>query len=74
MDKQEFDDYIVAARNVGMYKACHQRLQYKDENTAQEAADFSNEIELLRTKIKPYPCPFCNEWHIGLIYRELKNK
>lgn len=72
MLQDEIDMHHAFARYCGIDASCERngkpKVKYNTEETAMKAADFLNE-SFARDKsdktVEPYPCPFCNLWHIG---------
>lgn len=59
MDDVTFKLFRAFALKSGEYKSCTNKVKYSSEEAAQEAC---NRIIM---PMQAYPCPFCNEWHIG---------
>lgn len=65
MDNKLFRLRLFAGKVAGRSKTCGKKIKYKSEQTASNAAEFLNSKGKCRGYLEPYPCYFCNSWHIG---------
>lgn len=67
MDSKIVELHKKAGFKCGKEHTCGKKIDYKSETSAQKAADSLNK----KTErpnyhdLEPYPCAFCNGWHIG---------
>lgn len=59
--------HLEAGRRVGQEKTCGKKTKYADEAAGIKAAASHNKWEKRRHDVEPYPCAFCNQWHVGQI-------
>lgn len=67
MDEELKQLHINAALKAGEERSCGKKIDYKSEETASKAAVSINKKGKARNELEPYPCPFCNGWHIGKV-------
>jgi hypothetical protein len=65
MDAEIHGLHLEAGRKAGIERTCGKRIKYADETTAGKAAASLNRSPKKRHDVEPYPCAFCNQWHIG---------
>lgn len=72
MDAETKQLHLDVSRLCGKNSACGNKIDYQSEATAQRSAD----VMLARgsKNLEPYPCYWCNGWHIGgtMTVEELK--
>jgi len=57
--------HIKAGGIAGREKTCGNKERHHGEYEAVIAADRLNKSGKARHEVEPYPCAFCNVWHIG---------
>jgi len=74
MSNRNWDEHLAAAKRFGKTSSCTNKVKYKTFGSASQAAVFASK-KYNNTK-SPYPCPFCNKWHVGrkLSDNELRRK
>lgn len=55
--------HLIAARCFGKESSCGTKIRHRSFSAAQVAAQ-SATIKYGTAKA-PYPCPFCDGWHVG---------
>lgn len=65
MDERLYNLHLEAGRIAGQERTCGKKNAFADEPAAQKAADAHNRWDKRRHDVEPYPCAFCNQWHIG---------
>lgn len=65
MNEQLYQLHLKAAQKVGEQRTCGKKTRFISEEKAQRAAEAHNTWIGRRHNVEPYPCPFCNQWHIG---------
>ncbi len=65
MDAEIAKLHIAAGLKSGQEKTCGKKTAFADEASAQKAAGAHNRWEKRRHDVEPYPCAFCQKWHIG---------
>lgn len=62
-------DFVKIHRHTaliaGIEKAHGVKHQYPNHETAIRGAAALNKSPKRRNEVEPYPCPFCDTWHIG---------
>ena len=61
--------HLNAGRKAGEARTCGTKIRYPTLESAQRAAESMNAKPNTKNTLEPYPCPFCEQWHIG---REMK--
>lgn len=57
--------HLAAARACGEAAACGKKVRHPDEYSAARHAEALNSSGKARNVQEPYPCPWCNHWHVG---------
>jgi hypothetical protein len=65
MDASLYQLHVNAGLKAGKERTCGAKVNYQSEESAQRAADQMNAKPKTRNLLEPYPCPFCQGWHIG---------
>jgi hypothetical protein len=65
MDQRLYDLHLRAGLISGREKTCGKKTPYDTEALAQKAADAHNRWKERKHDVEPYPCAFCQQWHIG---------
>jgi len=65
MENKLFRLHLLAGKASGRAKTCGKKVNYKSEQTATNAATCLNQKGKTRGNLEPYPCFFCDGWHIG---------
>ena len=52
-------------RKAGEERTCGKKVRYPAEESAQRAAIEMNKKPTTKKPLEAYPCPFCDNWHIG---------
>ena len=50
---------------VGEQKSCGKKVKYPTEDKAVQASIAHNKWKERKSDVEPYPCAFCEQWHIG---------
>lgn len=75
MEQSLYDLHINAGQKAGEEKTCGKKTRYATEETATKAAQSHNKWEKRRHDVEPYPCAFCQQWHVGgIMPREVLEK
>ena len=67
MDQHLHDLHLKAGRVAGQEKTCGKKAAYASEEAATRAAAAHNRWDKRRHDVEPYPCAFCQQWHVGNI-------
>jgi hypothetical protein len=67
MDQHLHQLHLQAGRLCGPERTCGKKHAYATEAEAQRAADAHNRWSERRHDVEPYPCAFCDQWHIGRV-------
>jgi hypothetical protein len=67
MEKEIYDLHLQSGKIAGEAKTCGKKNKYPTEEGAIKAANSHNKWEKRWHDVEPYPCAFCNQWHIGNI-------
>ena len=67
MDEKIKQLHLNAGQIAGREKTCGKKNSFETEEKAQKAADSHNRWKERRHDVEPYPCFFCQKWHIGNI-------
>ncbi|GEM_PF-4998167 len=67
MDTTLYNLHLRAGQICGKDKTCAGKKPFDEEDAAQRAANAHNRWEGRRHDVEPYPCAFCEQWHIGRI-------
>lgn len=59
------EKHLAAGRLAGCDRTCTGKVRYGHEESATKAATAMNKKPTTRKELEPYPCPFCDGWHIG---------
>lgn len=70
MDANKYELHIQAGKICGEEKTCGKKNAFNNEEAAQKASNHHNKWEGRNHDVEPYPCAFCNKWHIGNIMSE----
>lgn len=65
MDPRLHNLHLQAGRLSGEAKTCGKKARYLSEDQALTAAASHNRWKERRHDVEPYPCAFCEQWHIG---------
>jgi hypothetical protein len=65
MDPRLYQLHLHAGRLSCEEKTCGKKTRYLTEEQALAAAANHNRWKERRHDVEPYPCAFCNQWHIG---------
>jgi hypothetical protein len=65
MDRRLYDLHLRAGQISGREKTCGKKTAYQTEEQALLAAAAHNRWAARRHDVEPYPCAFCQQWHIG---------
>ena len=57
--------HLNAGRKASEERTCGQKIRYPAEDSAVRAADAMNAKPTTKKPLEAYPCPFCEQWHIG---------
>ncbi len=55
--------HLVAGKRCGREATCGTKIDYKSEASGQRAAEAM--MAKGSKELEPYPCAFCDGWHIG---------
>lgn len=64
MEQEIFNLHLQAGKKAGEQRTCGKKIKYS-EISANKAAVKMNSKSTTRNELEPYPCYFCNQWHIG---------
>jgi len=64
MDDRLRQLHLTAGRVCGEIHTCGKKVRYNTEETAIKSAEAMNK-KVAPKVLEPYPCPFCEKWHIG---------
>jgi hypothetical protein len=67
MDQELHQLHLLAGQKAGQEKTCGKKIKYPTEEAAAKAAGSHNKWKERRNDVEPYPCFFCNQWHVGKI-------
>jgi len=67
MDKELYNLHLKAGNICGKERTCGVKQAYHTEREAEKGAMFHNNRSNSRHIVEPYPCAFCNKWHIGRV-------
>jgi len=67
MDSYLYRLHLEAGRRSGEAVTCGRKQRFLTEDAARFAAIVHNRWEKPRHDVEPYPCAFCDEWHLGKI-------
>lgn len=67
MEQELHQLHLIAGQKAGQEKTCGKKIKHATEEAAKVAAASHNKWEGRRHDVEPYPCFFCNQWHIGNI-------
>ena len=59
--------HLEVGRKCGKDSTCGKKQAFKTEEKAIKAADHHNNWREKKNDVEPYPCFFCEMWHIGKI-------
>ncbi|MDQ3337535.1 MAG: hypothetical protein M4D80_20420 [Myxococcota bacterium] len=65
MDEELRQLHLNAGRKAGESRTCGTKIRYPALESAQRAAESMNAKPKTKNTLEPYPCPFCETWHIG---------
>ena len=65
MDDELRELHLNAGRKAGEERTCGKKVRYSAESSALRAADEMNKKPSTKKPLEAYPCPFCEQWHIG---------
>ena len=65
MDPTLYNLHLHAGRLSGEAKTCGKKARYVSEELALASAASHNRWKERRHDVEPYPCAFCEQWHIG---------
>jgi len=65
MNSENMKLYLLAGKIIGKSKNCGKKIKYKSEGNAERASMFLSRSGG-HCKLGPYPCYFCDCWHIGI--------
>ena len=65
MDAELQQLHLNAGRKAGVERTCGKKVRYPSEESAVRAADEMNHKPTTKKPLEAYPCPFCEQWHIG---------
>ena len=65
MEQFLYDLHLTAGRIAGPERTCGKKQKFATETAAVKAAGHHNKWEGRRHDVEPYPCFFCEQWHIG---------
>ena len=65
MDDELRQLHLNVGRKAGEERTCGKKVRYPSLESGQRAADDMNAKPTTRKPLEPYPCPFCDQWHIG---------
>ncbi|KKR00235.1 MAG: hypothetical protein UT24_C0015G0043 [Candidatus Woesebacteria bacterium GW2011_GWB1_39_12] len=68
MEKKLFKLHFRAAKFLGSEKVCRNKIKHPTEEKALRAMMHHNEWDGREHDVEIYPCPFCNQWHLGGIW------
>ena len=57
--------HLKAGFQAGKERTCGKKIDYKSEDTARKAVFKITKKGKNRHLLEPYPCLFCEGWHIG---------
>ena len=67
MDQEIYDLHIAAGRASGQNSTCGRKQAYETEEDAARAAVHHNQWKGRHHDVEPYPCAFCEKWHLGRV-------
>ncbi len=65
MDPRVHDLHIRAGTLAGQEHTCGRKIDYRSEESAARGAAKMNAKPTTRNVLEPYPCAFCQGWHVG---------
>jgi hypothetical protein len=65
VDQRLHDLHLRAGQLSGREKTCGRKTPYASEGLALAAAEAHNRWQERKHDVEPYPCAFCQQWHIG---------
>jgi hypothetical protein len=65
VDQRLHDLHLRAGEMSGREKTCGKKTPYPSETLARKAAEAHNRWKDRRRNVEPYPCAYCQQWHIG---------
>ena len=65
MNEKLYNLHLESGRIAGRDKTCGKKNAFETEEAAQKASDAHNRWEKRHHDVEPYPCAFCEKWHIG---------
>jgi len=65
MEKELYDLHLNAGQKSGIERTCGKKVKYNTEETAIKSTEAMNKKPGTRRELEPYPCYFCQKWHIG---------
>lgn len=65
MEQEIINLHLNAGKICGQERTCGNKIGYSSEESANKAAIKMNKKQTTRHELEPYPCYFCNKWHIG---------
>ena len=70
MDKKTYDLHLLVGKLSGVEKTCGKKIRFETLESAQKGSDSHNKWEKRKHDVEPYPCFFCNQYHIGGIMKQ----
>ena len=65
MENKVYNLHLKAGFQAGKDRTCGKKIDYGSESTALKAVFKISEKGKNRHFLEPYPCVFCEGWHIG---------
>lgn len=65
MNALDYVLHIYAAFIYGEESSCAGKIQYSNHGQARTACWKMNAKPTTKNVLEPYPCPFCQKWHVG---------
>jgi hypothetical protein len=67
MEPQLYQLHLDAGLRCGRARTCGTKQPYESELDAERAAAAHNRWKERRHDVEPYPCAFCEKWHVGRV-------
>jgi hypothetical protein len=67
MDERLRQLHLEAGLKCGQERTCGSKRRYESEPQAGRAAAAHNRWSERKHDVEPYPCAFCDRWHLGRV-------
>lgn len=65
MEQELYDLHLQVGKLCGEDRTCGKKIKYDSEEFAGKASASLNKSKNKKHECEPYPCAFCEKWHIG---------